>query len=109
VHSNSPNPSLTNESENKIATARESVLAWVSRDGRGDYSTSEELVRAFCSRLPPDMDLDLRTTRNPSAMVYEARWYHRGREVDDFPKPFCAEIDEDARILACAAMINLPG
>jgi hypothetical protein len=28
--------------------------------------------------------------------------------VEDFPKPFCAETDADARILACAAMINAP-
>ncbi|MDR3403409.1 MAG: hypothetical protein P4L99_13000 [Chthoniobacter sp.] len=92
-----------------ITRAREIVLAWVCRQKSGDSSTNEELAERFCALLPTDVELELKTSRNPSAMVYEARWYHQGREVPDFPKPFCADNERDARILACAAMVELPG
>jgi len=95
--------------EETITLSRAVVLAWVCRQRPGNYATNEELARAFCSMLPPDAELELQTTRNPSALVCEARWYHRGRELEEFPKPFCAESDGDARVLACAAMIALDG
>jgi hypothetical protein len=40
--------------------------------------------------------------------MFEARWYQAGREVRDFPKPFCAEEPGDARLLACAELLRLP-
>ncbi len=52
-------------------------------------------------------DLELRTQRNPSACVWEARWYHANRELKEFRKPFCDEDITDARLLACAAMVSL--
>jgi hypothetical protein len=88
--------------------ARAAVLAWVSKIEPSEYASNHELARRFCSLLPGDVDLELRVTYNPSALVHEARWYHRGCEVAEFPKPFCAENEGDAQILACAAMIALP-
>jgi len=93
--------------EEAIATARAVVLAWVCREHPGEYRTNDDLARAFCLLLPADVDLELRTIRNPSALVYETRWYHQGREVEEFPKPFCAEQEGDADVLACAALIGL--
>jgi len=94
--------------EGTIAIARAVVLAWVCREKPGDYPTNEELARAFSFTLPADVELELRTTHNPTAMIFEARWYQGGRKVEEFPKPFCAERAGDARVLACAAMISLP-
>ena len=91
-----------------IAAARASVLAWVHQRQSGSYATNAELARVFCFLLPGDVDLELTTVRNPSAQVYEARWSHRGRDVAEFPKPFCAEEEGDARVLACAAIVGLP-
>ena len=96
-----------NSNEEK-SDARAIVLEWACRLKPGDYPTNEELVQSFCSLLPPDIELELRTTFNPSSLVYEARWYQGGREVKEFPKPFCAEKEGDAQVLACAAMIALP-
>ena len=90
-----------------IADARASVLGWVCRQKPGNYETNAELARAFCSLLPTDVELELTTVRNPSALVFEARWAHQGRDVEEFPKPFCAEEEADARVLACAAMVGL--
>jgi hypothetical protein len=92
---------------NALFTARLTVLAWVMRTKPGNYQTNEELADAFCSTLPADLGLELQTTRNPSALVYESRWFQRGRATEEFPKPFCAEQAGDARVLACAAMIGL--
>lgn len=97
---NDPNPSLS--------LAREELLAWVRVREPGAFATNGELADAFCRLLPPDTDLELRTVRNPSSFMFEARWYHDGREVQDFPKPFCAEEKGDARLLACAELLRLP-
>jgi hypothetical protein len=92
-----------------IADARASVLKWVCEQQPGSYPTNAELAQAFCALLPVDVELELTTVRNPSALVYEARWSHRGRDVEEFPKPFCAEQEPDARVLACAALMGLSG
>ena len=97
-----------NHTDVPLATAREELLAWVNVRQPGTYSTNGELADTFCQLLPPDTDLELRTVRNPSSSMYEARWYHLGREVEDFPKPFCAEEPGDARLLACAELLRLP-
>ena len=94
--------------EAALAMAREEVLAWVNVRRPGVYATNAELAEAFCQLLQPDTDLELKTVRNPSSSMYEARWYHAGREVEDFPKPFCAEEPGDARLLACAELLRLP-
>jgi len=91
-----------------LAFAREELLAWVKVRRLGTYETNGELADAFCQLLQPDTDLELKTVRNPSSSMFEARWYHGGREVEDFPKPFCAEEVGDARLLACAALLRLP-
>lgn len=91
-----------------IAVAREEILAWVNVRQPGAHATNLELAEAFCRLLQPDTDLELRTVRNPSSFMFEARWYHAGREVEDFPKPFCAENEGDARVLACAELLRLP-
>ena len=96
-------------SDAAVAAARASVLAWVCQQQPGSYPTNDELVLAFCGLLPADTELELHTVRNPSAEVFEARWSHRGRSIEDFPKPFCAETQADARVLACAALMDLPG
>ena len=90
-----------------IAEARRAVLAWVVERRPGWYDSNEELARVFCELLPDDVDLELTIVRNPSALVYEARWLHNGRDVSEFPKPFSAEAVGDARVLACAALMAL--
>jgi len=90
-----------------IAKARASVLAWVAGQRPGWYETNAELAAAFCALLPADVELELGVVRNPSALVFEARWSHAGRDVEEFPKPFCAEEEGDARVLACAAIMKL--
>ena len=96
------------QSSEALTNAHGIVVAWVRDRQPGEYPTNPELARAFCALLPADANLELRTTRNPSALVYEARWYHRGTEAAEFPKPFCADTAGDAEVLACAAMIALP-
>lgn len=95
-------------SDAAVAAARASVLAWVCQQQPGSYPTNAELALAFRSLLPADTDLELHTVRNPSAQNFEARWTHQGRPVEEFPKPFCAEMAADAQILACAALMALP-
>ena len=95
------------EPDLQIATAREDVLAWLQPRQSGAYDSNAELADGFLRFIASETDLDLRTARNPSACVHEARWYYAGRETDDFPKPFCAEQRDDARVLACAALINM--
>jgi hypothetical protein len=97
-----------NDPDALLASAREDVLAWVKVRQPGDYASSAALADAFCHLLQPDTDLELRTVRNPSSFMFEARWYHEGRQVEDFPKPFCAEECGDARLLACAELLRLP-
>ena len=97
-----------NNPEAPIAVAREELLAWVNVRRPGIYATNAELADAFCQLLQPDTDLELRSVWNPSALMFEARWYQGGREVEDFPKPFCAEEAGDARLLACAELLRLP-
>ena len=97
-----------NDSDAPLTVAREELLAWVNVRRPGGYGTNAELADAFCELLQPDTDLELKTVRNPSSFMYEARWYHQGREVADFPKPFCAEERGDARVLACAELLRLP-
>ncbi len=97
-----------NDPDAPLKFAREELLAWVKVRRPGTYETNGELADAFCQLLQPDTDLELKTVRNPSSSMFEARWYHGGREVEDFPKPFCAEDVGDARLLACAALLRLP-
>ena len=97
-----------NDPDAPLAFAREELLPWVKVRRPGTYETNGELADAFCHLLQPDTDLELKTVRNPSSVMFEARWYHAGREVEDFPKPFCAEDEGDARLLACAALLRLP-
>jgi hypothetical protein len=97
-----------NDPDALLALARAEVLAWVNVRRPGRYSANAELADAFCELLPPDTDLELRTVRNPSSFMFEARWYHARREVEDFPKPFCAEEAGDARVLACAELLRMP-
>jgi len=102
-------PHMTSEpSSSSIPQARTVVRTWLERSHPGLAVPDEELADRFCAQLPSDIDLELRTNYNPSALVYEARWYHGPRLVEEFPKPFCAESKVEARLLACAAMINLP-
>jgi hypothetical protein len=90
-----------------VAAARQEVLAWVQPRSPGWHASNAELAAAFVRLIAGKTDLELRTVRNPSACVYEARWYHGGRETAEFRKPFSAEAEPDARVLACAAMLAL--
>jgi hypothetical protein len=95
------------EPDLQISAARADVLAWLASQQPANYESNAELSRAFFEFIALETDLELRVQRNPSACVYEARWYHRGRETKEFPKPFCAEDEADARLLACAGMVRL--
>lgn len=90
-----------------VQTARFAVAAWISARQRVESPSTKDLAEAFCGLLPVDRGFELTTVRNPSSMLYEARWRQFGRELEDFPKPFCAEEEGDARILACAALMEL--
>jgi len=98
---------MLEESDMQIAAAREEVLRWVRACVPGDYPSNAELSEAFAKVVGAEADLELRTVWNPSACVFEARWYHGGRETAEFSKPFCAEEKADARLLACAGMVRL--
>ncbi len=91
----------------EIAAARESVLRWLKERTSGWYESNAQVAEAFVREVAEETDLELRTVRNPSACVYEARWYHGGREAEEFRKPFSADEEADARVLACAAMLKL--
>lgn len=93
--------------EPAVSAARMEVLSWLIEQQFGFYESNEELVTGFMRIVSEQTDLELRTQRNPSALVWEARWYHSHRQLTDFPKPFCAENVTDARLLACAAMLRL--
>lgn len=95
------------EADVEIAAAREEVSAWLQSNRPGSYVSSAQLADAFTHFLAHDTLLDLRTQRNPSALIYEARWYDAGRELSEFRKPFCAEVEADPRVLACAALLKL--
>jgi len=92
----------------RIAAARAEVLAWLQRRKPGWYDSNGELAAGFASFIAGKTDLEVRTVRNPSSCNYEARWYHGGREAAEFRKPFCAEAEGDARLLACVAMLRMP-
>ena len=91
----------------QIAAARKEVLAWLQARHPGCYDSNAHLADGFIRLVASETTLELRTQRNPSACVYEARWYNAGREMQEFRKPFSAELEADARVLACAAMIHL--
>jgi len=95
------------ESDLQIATAREEVLAWLQARQPGCYDSNAQLADGFIRFIANETTLELRIHRNPSACVYEARWYDAGREMHEFRKPFSAEVESDARVLACAAMLHL--
>jgi hypothetical protein len=95
------------ECDLQITAARAEVLAWLQRRKPGWYDANGELALGFARFVAGQTDLELRTVRNPSSCHYEARWYHGGREASEFRKPFCAEREGDARLLACAAMLRL--
>ncbi len=91
----------------EIAAAKKQVSAWLQSNQPGSYVSSAQLADAFTRFVAHDTFLELRTQRNPSALCYEARWYDAGRQLADLPKPFCAESEADARLLACAALLDL--
>lgn len=91
-----------------LAQAREELLSWVQVRRAGEFVSNAELADAFCDLIKPETDLELKTVRNPSSSMFEARWYLGSREVEEFPKPFCAEAAADARLLACAELLRLP-
>jgi hypothetical protein len=91
----------------QIAAAMKQLIAWLQSHHPGSYVSSAQLADAFTRFVGHDTFLELRTQRNPSALIYEARWYEAGRQLADFPKPFCAESEADARVLACAALLAL--
>lgn len=93
--------------DEQIAAAREQVLSWLQARQPGSYGSNAQLAEAFTKFIASETALELRTNRNPSSCMYEARWYDGGRDMKEFRKPFCAEAEPDARILACAAMIRL--
>ena len=92
--------------ESAIASAHVEVFAWLSSQQECSSDSHADLADAFTSFVANRTTLELHTSRNPSSCVYEARWYNAGRELEEFPKPFCAENEADARLLACAAMIH---
>ena len=89
----------------EIAAAREEVLAWLRSQQPGCYDSNAQLADGFIRFIASETTLELRTHWNPSACVYEARWYDGGREMPEFRKPLSAELEPDARVLACAAML----
>ena len=91
----------------QIAAARQKVLAWLQSRQTGSYETNAELADAFSQFIATETTLELKTQRNPSACMYEARWHDGGREMPQFRKPFSAETESDARVLACAAFLHL--
>jgi hypothetical protein len=99
---------MTNdEPDVQIAAAREQVLTWLQSRQPGCYTSNAQLADGFTRLIGAETALELRTQRNPSALAYEARWYDGGRELPEFRKPFCPEEESDARILACAALLQL--
>lgn len=95
------------EADLQTAAAREEVLAWLQNQQPGCYDSNAQLADGFIRFISRETTLEMRTHWNPSACVYEARWYDGGREMSEFRKPFCAERESDARLLACAAMLQL--
>jgi hypothetical protein len=91
----------------QIAAAREQVLTWLQARQPGCYDSNAQLALGFARFIAKDTSLELRTQRNPSSLCYEARWYDAGRELLEFRKPFCADSEPDAHLLACAAMLHL--
>lgn len=91
----------------EIAKARSEVLAWLQARQPGSYDSNADLTERFTRFVASETALELKTQRNPSSSMYEARWYDGGRDMKEFRKPFCAETEPDSRILACAAMIRL--
>jgi hypothetical protein len=90
----------------EIAAAKKQVNAWLQSKQPGSFVSSAQLADAFTRFVAHDTFLELRTQRNPSALTYEARWYDAGREMQEFRKPFCADLEADARV-ACAALLHL--
>jgi len=91
----------------QITVARQEVLTWLQARQRGCYDSNAQLADGFAQFIANETALELRTQRNPSALTYEARWFDGGRELPEFRKPFCADSEADARILACAALLRL--
>jgi hypothetical protein len=109
AHALFSNPLIVNhdDPDSAISSAHIEVFAWLSSQQQCSSDSHADLADAFARFVGDQTTLELRTTRNPSSCVYEARWYDAGRELEEFPKPFCAEAEADARLLACAALIHL--
>ena len=99
-------PMFVDEVDLQIAAAREAVLRWLKERTTGWYESNAQVAEAFVREVTEETDLQLQTVRNPSACVYEARWYHGKREAAEFPRPFSADAEADARLLACTAMLS---
>lgn len=89
----------------QIAAAREAVLAWLEARQPECYDSNAQLADGFVRFIASETASELRSQWNPSACVFEARWYDTGREISEFRESFSAESEPNARVLACAAML----
>lgn len=85
---------------------RDELNTWL-RDHAGQDVSEGKIIDVFSARVRELYHLDLVTNWNPSSCVFDARWQHAGRAADGIEKPFSAETQDAAQLLACAGLIQL--
>lgn len=85
---------------------RDQLQTWL-RDHAATEAPSDRIIEVFSAKARELYQLDLVTNWNPSSCVFDARWQHAGRAAEGIEKPFSAEDQDTARLLACAGLIRL--
>ncbi len=85
---------------------RDELNVWL-RDHAEQDAPKERVIDVFSARVRELYQLDLVTNWNPSSCVFDARWQHAGRAAEGIEKPFSAEAQDTAQLLACAGLIQL--
>jgi hypothetical protein len=89
-----------------MSDVRSQLNAWLQAI-TGHSVPEAGVVGAFCAKVKELYHLDLVTNWNPSSCTFDARWQHAGRAAEGIEKPFSAEAQDAAQLLACVALVHL--
>lgn len=85
---------------------RDPLQIWLREHGAPD-APPEKVIGTFSAKVRELYQLDLVTNWNPSSCVFDARWQHAGRAAEGIEKPFSAEAQDAAQLLACTGLLRL--
>jgi hypothetical protein len=95
------------ETSSAVAQAKLTITAWLEVSAC-EVSSDEALVYAAVARIRHDFGLRLHVQWRPLEMLFSASWADKGGDaVGELPCAFTAEHRDEARLLACAAVVEV--